>query len=103
MLSSRTALPQVVGNLTSVTASNDSIHGRIVSEWKRETGTLTIEVTIPFNTTATVYVPAKDEMSVTEGASPIRAADHVEFLRMESGNAVLGVNPGRYRFVSHWP
>ena len=50
--------PAVVGDLTWVKCHYDSIHGRIVSNWQREGGKLTMEVAIPANTTATVYVPA---------------------------------------------
>jgi hypothetical protein len=52
--------PSVVGDLTWVKAHYDSIHGRIISEWKRDCGRLALDVTIPANTTATVYVPTTD-------------------------------------------
>lgn len=92
--------PQPVGDVRSVQASYDSMHGRIASEWKRDADRFTLGVTIPVNTTATVYVPAKDERSLTESARPIREADSIQFLRMENGNAVLAVGSGSYRFVS---
>jgi len=92
--------PAVVGDLTWVKCSYDSIHGRIVSNWKRESGKLTMDVTIPINTTATVYVPAKDETSVTESGLPAAKADGVNFLRMENGAAILEVGAGTYRFGS---
>src|SRR5205823_6002440 len=43
-----------------VRAHYDSIHGRIASSWKREADRFTLEVTIPANTTATVYLPARE-------------------------------------------
>ena len=49
--------PSVVGDLTAVSASYDSIAGKIVSEWKRTGSNVTYHVIIPPNTTATVYVP----------------------------------------------
>jgi hypothetical protein len=49
--------PSVVGDLTAVSASYDSIAGKIVSEWKRTGSSVTYHVIIPPNTTATVYVP----------------------------------------------
>jgi len=33
---------------------------------------LTMELTIPINTTATVYVPARDAAGVTESGQPVR-------------------------------
>ena len=58
--------PKLVGDLTWVKAHYDSPCGRIVSNWKRERNSLTMEVTVPANTTATVCVPAKDAAGVTE-------------------------------------
>ena len=58
--------PQPVGDLTWVKASYDSIRGKIVSDWKRDGGKFTLNVTIPPNTTATVLVPAKSAEAVTE-------------------------------------
>ena len=51
--------PAVVGDLTWVKCGYDSIHGRIVSNWKRDGGKLTMDVTIPINTTATVSCPGQ--------------------------------------------
>jgi len=95
--------PAIVGDLTWVKCSYDSIHGTIVSNWKRETGNLKLDVTIPINTTATVYVPAKDEASVTESGKPAAQAAGVKFLRMENGAAVYAVGSGFYQFQATLP
>ena len=62
-----------------------------------------LNVTIPANTTATVYVPAGDIESVTESGQPAAKAETVSFLRMEDGKAVFAVGSGDYRFVSKLP
>jgi alpha-L-rhamnosidase len=90
--------PQPVGDLTWVKAHHDSPYGRIASSWKREAGNLKLDVTIPANTTATVYVPAKDETGVTESGKPASKADGVKFLRLENGAAVYEVGSGNYKF-----
>jgi hypothetical protein len=48
--------PQPVGDVTSARASYHSAYGEIVSEWKIENNTFKLEVTIPANTTADVYL-----------------------------------------------
>ena len=93
--------PAIVGDLTWVKCRYDSVHGRIVSDWKRETGNVLLDVTIPINTTATVYVPAKDAAGVTESGKPAAKADGVNFRRMENGAAVYEVGSGHYRFESN--
>jgi alpha-L-rhamnosidase len=95
--------PAVVTGLTWVQAHHDSPYGRIVNNWTLEGEKLTMNVTIPANTTATVYVPAKDEASVTESGKSISKADGVKFLRMEASAAVYAVSSGTYRFQSTHP
>jgi hypothetical protein len=51
--------PTIVGDLTWVKASFNSVHGKITSEWKFENGQVTLHVNIPANTTATVFMPGK--------------------------------------------
>ena len=92
--------PAVVGDLAWVKCGYDSIHGRIVSNWKREGNNLTMDVTIPANTTATVYIPAKDATGVTESGKPAAKAQGMKFLRMENNAAVYAVGSGTYRFQS---
>ena len=49
---------------------------------------------------ATVYVPAGDIASVTEGGVPAKDAPGVRFLRMEDGCAVFEVGAGEYAFAA---
>ncbi|HOW70878.1 MAG TPA: glycoside hydrolase family 78 protein [Phycisphaerae bacterium] len=89
--------PQVVGDITWVKAHYDSIRGRITSEWKRENDTLVMDVTIPPNTTATVYVPAGKSQTVTvnQGATP-----RIAPLRREKSAAVFKIGSGEYQFAA---
>ncbi|MCX6632884.1 MAG: family 78 glycoside hydrolase catalytic domain, partial [Candidatus Solibacter sp.] len=50
--------PAVVGDLTFARTSYNSIHGKIVSNWRRENDTLYLDVTVPAGATATVLMPA---------------------------------------------
>jgi len=92
--------PRPVGNLSFVRASPRCMYGMISSDWKIEGDAFRWNVTVPPNTTATVYVPAKEAARVTEGAKPAGQAEGVRFLRMEEGAAVYEVESGQYRFVS---
>ncbi len=94
--------PAIVGDLTWVKASHDSQYGTIRSGWKRDAGKLTMDVTIPPNTTATVFVPAKDAACVTESGKPAAEAEGVKFLRMENNAAVYAVGSGSYQFQSQF-
>ena len=93
-------VPQPVGDVNWVKASFDSVRGKIVSEWKRDDKKFTLDVTIPPNTTATVYVPAKSADAVTESGNPAAQSPGVKFLREENGCAVFEIGSGKYEFVS---
>jgi hypothetical protein len=95
--------PAVVGDLTEASARYDSINGPISSAWKREGARLMLAVTIPANTTATVYVPAKNATVITESGQPAAHAPSVNFLRMEKNAAVYEISSGNYSFSSNLP
>jgi alpha-L-rhamnosidase len=78
----------------------DSIHGRIASNWKLDGETFRWMITVPPNTEATVYVPAKDAASVSESGRPANKAEGVKFLRMEKDRAVFEVTSGKYEFFA---
>jgi alpha-L-rhamnosidase len=92
--------PAILDDLTWVKAHHDSPYGRIISHWKREGDRVTLEVTIPPNSTATVYVPAKDAADVTVNGRTLKEADQVIFLRLAQGSAVVKTGSGSYTFVS---
>ena len=94
--------PQPVGDVKWTRASFDSVRGKIVSNWQRDGDRFTLEVTIPANTTATVFVPAKSADAVTEGGQPAAQSPGVKFLRMENGRAVFAVESGKYEFKSQF-
>ncbi len=93
--------PNVVGDLTFVDASYKSIYGKIKSSWKTEDGKFSWDITIPANTTATIYVPVlKDESEVQESGKKATGAEGVEFVKMEGDRAVFRIVSGTYSFTS---
>jgi alpha-L-rhamnosidase len=92
--------PQTTKGLDWVRSHYDSVRGRIVSNWKREGDRLTMDVTIPANTTAVIHVPAKNAAEVTESGKPIHEVNGVKFLRMERKIAIFEVGSGSYQFQS---
>jgi alpha-L-rhamnosidase len=92
--------PRPVGDLKFVRAAHRSLYGPILSEWNVDGLVFDWNAAVPPNTTATVYVPATDASSVTEGGKPIGQVEGVRFLRMDAGTAVLEVGSGHYAFRS---
>ena len=92
--------PETANPLTWVKAHHDTLYGRIVSEWRRDGEQLSMNVTIPPNTTATVFVPAAELADVLEGGQPVAKTVGVKFLRMEPAAAVFMVASGDYAFTT---
>lgn len=95
-----TMKPELGEGITWAKGHYDSIQGRISSDWKIENKTFHWNITVPANTTATVYVPAKDAAAVTESGKAAAEAEGVKFLRMENDRAVYQVAAGTYQFSS---
>ena len=95
--------PIIREGLTWANTSYNSIHGKIVTEWKVTGDKLSLDLTIPANTSATVFVPAKDANGVTESGNQVGKSKGVKFLRMEDSNAVFAIVSGSYHFRSRMP
>jgi len=67
--------PRLGGSLTEVSASFESVRGRIVSRWERTGATATFELTLPPGVRAEVLLPAGDSISVNGEARPVGGFD----------------------------
>jgi len=88
--------------LGSVSASYESVRGRIATRWKRTATGLELDVTVPPNATGRVYVPVPNPQAVTEignGKAVVAdKADSVKLIGVEGGRVVYEVGSGRYQF-----
>ena len=92
--------PRPDSRLDHVRAVYASIHGNIASEWQWKGDAFTLNVTIPTNTTAKVYVPADAGTEITELGKPLDKVTGVELLQNDNGNVILSAGSGSYRFES---
>ena len=91
--------PHIGGKFTNVTASVITYYGKVSSAWKVEDNTLEMDVDIPVNTTATIYVPANSADLVSENASPVNSVKEIKVMGTEDGYVVLQIGSGHYHFV----
>jgi alpha-L-rhamnosidase len=78
----------------------ESPYGTIRSDWRIRKGKLTLRVSVPPNTTATLYVPTENPESIKEGKRPLLDAPGIKHLRDEKERSVLELQPGQYNFES---
>jgi alpha-L-rhamnosidase len=88
-----TIAPHVPAQLDHVSASLDTVRGRIASSWHKVGSAFQLTVTVPVNATAMVYVPSSD-------GSPATSSDGVKPVRTGAGSTVFSVGSGTYHFVS---
>jgi alpha-L-rhamnosidase len=74
-----TLAPSVVGDLTNVSARQETARGTIVSAWHRDGSTLTYHATVPVGATATIQLPLLGgrASTVRENGRTILAGGHV--------------------------
>ncbi|MGI6301138.1 MAG: alpha-L-rhamnosidase C-terminal domain-containing protein [Verrucomicrobiota bacterium] len=95
--------PRPHTDMEYVAATYDSIRGRIATRWELADGELTLDVTIPPNTTAHVQIPCADPESLKEGGRPVIGSDELagcRFSGLENGTALVQIGSGTYRFTS---
>ena len=72
----------------------------IKSSWKKNTATFEWNISIPANTSATVYIPAKSLNDVLESGNNLANAEGVTDVKFDNGKVVLQVASGDYQFKS---
>lgn len=86
--------PHLGGGFSHVSASENTPYGKISCSWKDTTDYLTMNVTIPANTTAEIYVPTQSAEKVVMDNQKIKVD------AMKDGYAIIKVGSGNYQFTS---
>jgi alpha-L-rhamnosidase len=82
----------------------DSIRGKIASAWRLDGEKLHLDVTIPANTSASVYLPTQEYESVKVDGRPVAdAGPDVLLIDLKDGEALLDVRAGTYAFECKRP
>ncbi len=78
--------PQPGGGLTMAKGTLKTFYGDLLSEWTLENGTFHLNVTIPANTSATIYLPVAEGQHVAQDDQPVTGSVHL-------------VDAGQYHFT----
>lgn len=91
--------PEVVGDLSFVKGSYESVYGTIKSEWEKTAEKFLLHVQVPPNATATIYLPAKQNQKIFEGASLLAKQKNIKLLAFKEGRAIVKIGSGNYYFT----
>ena len=86
--------PNIIEDLDFVNSNYASVYGEITSNWELKNGELKLSVTIPPNTTASVFVPGNNVDNTSVDNS------NVDFIAIEDNYLHYEVSSGEYTFVS---
>lgn len=89
--------PQPAGDLKWAKGSYLSVRGRIASEWSKNDNAFALKVSIPPNTIADIWIPAKDSSAITENGKSL-GAQGLRVSTYRDGYALVEVGSGNYDF-----
>jgi len=91
--------PLLLDSLRHGMAQIETMRGKVSSEWERPSGLFTLNVEIPFNTTAFVFIPGSKNGEIKEGGLPVKQSEGIEYLDFNGGYHQLKVHSGKYHFT----
>jgi len=94
--------PQPTGDLTYAKGHYDALVGRIVSDWHIEGTKFKLNVTVPANSSALIYVPSLEKKPVLESGMAAENATGLTFVEMKNGYSVYQAVSGNYSFESKY-
>jgi alpha-L-rhamnosidase len=89
--------------VTWVKASYRSARGMIASAWRVEGNRLSVDVTVPASTTATIVLPTRKAATATEGGRKLNGAEGVVKAVARRDGLHVDVLAGRYAFACQLP
>ncbi|MFH5184939.1 family 78 glycoside hydrolase catalytic domain [Paenibacillus sp. TAB 01] len=93
--------PRLTPGLDWAEASLESMYGTVAASWKQTGGDgVTVKVTIPPNTTATVWLPGTDADLWLESGTQLDQADGVQLSEASPQGVRLELGSGSYAFIS---
>jgi len=84
--------PRPGGEVRSAEGRYDSLYGPITTRWTHRDEDFALTVSLPVNTTAEIWVPARRESDVTQRGA--------RFLRLADGCAVYAAGSGSHHFLT---
>ncbi len=91
--------PHIEKGLTFAKAELETYYGRASSYWKLKDGKLELQVEIPANTTAEIFIPASNSEQITEGDKHLSLLKDATVGVVKDGYLLIQVGSGKYDFT----
>jgi alpha-L-rhamnosidase len=92
-------MPHPGGGLTHADADLQTYYGKVSSHWNISTSGMNMDVEIPANTHATIYIPASSADSIKESNQPLTNIKELSIKAKEGQYVVVEAGSGYYHFA----
>ena len=92
-------MPHLGGNLSYANADLQTGYGMVRSHWKLEKLSLILDVEVPANTTATLYIPATENEIIKEGGQLLGQDKNMMISQTLNDYKVIDISSGIYHFT----
>ncbi|MCW3090622.1 MAG: Bacterial alpha-L-rhamnosidase [Ferruginibacter sp.] len=90
--------PDPVGNISAAKTSYLSPYGLISTAWKKNSHLFELNVEVPANTSATIYLPANKKSTITVNGQTLPNNGNATLSKYEDGRAIIFAGSGIYSF-----
>ncbi len=90
--------PHLDNRLTQAASEYKTGYGLIKSAWKTTDQAITLEVEVPANTKATIYIPAGSAEAVSEGGKAITTVKEISVKGNDGNYIKIETGSGKYSF-----
>lgn len=89
--------PQIVGDIKSAKTSFESPYGKIICNWEDSGKVFHLNIEIPVNTSAEVFIPAESIQQISLNGKPVSSEDLIK-AEPAKGKVKIIIGSGKYNF-----
>ncbi len=91
--------PQIIDEINHNEVSFETPYGLAVSKWSKDEKQVTMEVSIPFNSTAQIHFPTAYINQISLDGKNVSQYPELKSVKTSDGNIVMEAGSGKYTFV----
>ncbi len=90
--------PEMVGDIRFANTTFQSPYGKIICNWEKQKEFTIINVEVPANSSATLFIPVNETSTVLEGNKMLDKSSDVQILKKQDGKLICHIGSGKYAF-----
>lgn len=91
--------PHIGGGFSHASASLETYYGKMSNSWRIESNKIMMDVEIPDNTDAIIYIPSNKIENITESGQSLSQIKEIKIIESRDGYVQVSVGSGNYHFI----